>query len=74
MVLAKLNWFRGPVQHGVRQVGGLWGRSERRRGGGGGEVGCEGVDVRGDGGIVVTGGSSWFRVGVGIIATETVPE
>jgi len=64
MMLAKLNWLRGPVQPGVRQVGGLWGRSERHRGDGGGD----------DGGGVVTSGSSWFRVGVGIVATWTVPE
>ena len=74
MVLAKSNWSRGPVQPGVRRVGGLWGHSERQRGGGGGEVGFGGVDVSGDGGVAVTGRSSWSRVGVGIIAAETVPE
>jgi len=61
MILVKSNWSRGPVQPGVRQVGGLWGRSEWGRGGDDNGGGHEGVD--GNDGDVVTGGFSWFKVG-----------
>ena len=53
----------------------MWGRSERWRGGGGDGGGRSDGGWGGVVGVgVVTGGSSWSRVGVNIVAAGTVPE